>query len=76
MASVRVGASLVDRVALNDGTSMPLFGLGMFRSESGSGREAEVVAGEALKAGYRCISISATRDPLIPRGPKMDGLGS
>jgi len=58
MASFRVAASLVDCVALNDGTSMPLFGLGMFRSESGSGREAEVVAREALKAGYRLIDTA------------------
>ena len=53
MASLRVASNLADRIALNDGTSMPLFGLGMFRSESGSGGEAEVVAREAIKAGYR-----------------------
>ena len=53
MASLRVASNLADRIALNDGTSMPLFGLGMFRSESGLGGEAEVVAREAIKAGYR-----------------------
>jgi len=58
MASLRVASNLADRIALNDGTSMPLFGLGMFRSESGSGGEAEVVAREAIKAGYRLIDTA------------------
>jgi len=56
--SVRVATNLVDRIPLNDGTNMPLFGLGMFRTESGAGRAAEVVAREALKAGYRMIDTA------------------
>jgi len=58
MSALRVAANLADRIPLNDGTTMPLFGLGMFRSESGAGGEAEVVAREALKAGYRLIDTA------------------
>jgi len=56
--SVRVGTRLADRIPLNDGTSMPLFGLGMFRCETGAGGEAEIVAREALKNGYRMIDTA------------------
>jgi len=56
--AVRVGTRLADRITLNDGTSMPLFGLGMFRCETGAGGDAEVVAREALKSGYRMIDTA------------------
>ncbi|XP_064597765.1 uncharacterized oxidoreductase YtbE-like [Liolophura sinensis] len=50
--------SLSSTVKLNDGVSMPLFGLGTYLLKPGVGGEAELAVKHALKVGYRMIDTA------------------
>ena len=49
---------LSSTVTLNDGVTMPIFGLGMSMATSGVGGEAEQAVAWALEAGYRLIDTA------------------
>lgn len=56
MASIATG--LTSTVKLNDGVTMPLFGLGLYLSESGQGGQAERAVTHALSKGYKLLDTA------------------
>lgn len=50
--------SLSSTVKLNDGVSMPIFGLGTYVLKPGVGGEAELAVKHALKVGYKMIDTA------------------
>ena len=51
---------MASTITLNDGVTMPLFGLGVSKAESGVGGDAEKAVTYAINNGYRLID-TATR---------------
>jgi len=74
MTSVPVAIDLSGMVTLNDGVSMPLFGLGVYLAETGS--PAEDAVSFALKNGYRLIDTAQIygNEADVGRGMKKSGV--
>lgn len=53
-----VAKDISARITLNDGVSMPLFGLGVYEASSGVGGEAEKAVEYAISKGYRLIDTA------------------
>ncbi|VDI40273.1 Hypothetical predicted protein [Mytilus galloprovincialis] len=56
MASV--ATDITSKITLNDGVSMPLFGLGVWRATPGPGGQTEQAVEFALQKGYRMIDTA------------------
>ena len=53
-----VATDLGDRILLNDGVNMPMFGFGTYLCKSGMDGEAERAVLFALETGYRMIDTA------------------
>ena len=56
---IRFAENVSTRIKLHDGTTMPIFGLGMYQSQGGVGGQAEMAVLAALNSGYRLIDTAA-----------------
>ncbi|XP_067687431.1 glyoxal reductase-like [Haliotis asinina] len=73
---VTICKNLSSTITLNDGYTMPMFGLGMYLSKSGSGASAERAVTYALKNGYKLIDTAEFygNESDVGRGIKASGL--
>ncbi|XP_046376660.2 glyoxal reductase-like isoform X2 [Haliotis rufescens] len=73
---VTICKNLSSTVTLNDGNTMPMFGLGMYLSKSGSGGSAEKAVTHALKNGYKMIDTAEFygNESDVGQGIKASGL--
>lgn len=55
---VSIAKNLSSTVKLNDGNTMPMFGLGMFLAASGTNGPAEKAVVYALQNGYKMIDVA------------------
>ncbi|OWF44123.1 uncharacterized protein LOC110458799 [Mizuhopecten yessoensis] len=71
-----IATALTSTVKLNDGVTMPLFGLGMYLSASGQGGQAERAAIHALSKGYRLLDTAEFygNEADVGRGIQNGGL--
>lgn len=71
-----VAKDISARITLNDGVSMPLFGLGVYEASSGVGGEAEKAVEYAISKGYRLIDTAEfyQNEADVGRGVKNSGI--
>lgn len=73
---VTIATSIASRIQLNDGISMPLFGLGVYQSSTGKGGGAETSVNYAISKGYRLIDTAEFygNEADVGRGIKLSGI--
>lgn len=73
---VTIAENLTSRIQLNDGHRMPMFGLGMYRSEPGQDGVAQRAVTCALQNGYRMIDTATiySNQMDVARGIKESGV--
>ncbi|XP_060067003.1 glyoxal reductase-like [Ylistrum balloti] len=71
-----IAKDLTSRVKLNDGVTMPLFGLGMYLSGSGQGGQAEHAVIHAVSTGYKLLDTAEFygNEADVGRGIKNGGV--